>query len=126
MAVTWDWKSKCGEIKLEWKKPGTDEWNKDKFSLYSGGNCLLVILNEYRQNGEKYYNLQGFFDDKTHMNKCLGISKGWDNKYKNLYADDDYMRFKSIRLLADKNSHADVIAKAFKKARPDLKVIVEY
>jgi len=123
MAITWDWKTKCGEIKFEQKKPNTDEWEKHKWELYSGGNCWLVMLAKYKdETNEWAYMLQGFFDEGTHMNRCLGLNKGYNNNYK----DTPYIRFKSIKLIADKNSHTDKIAKAFKKARPDMKVIVEY
>lgn len=121
MAVTWDWKCKCGEIKIEFMN-SKGEWQKNKFSLYSGGNCWLVMLYEYKKDGEDYYNLQGFFIDKTHMNRCLGLAKGHDNSYE----DNGHEKFKSVKLSASKNEHANDIAKAFKKARPDIKVVVEY
>lgn len=120
MALNWLWSDKCGELVVDRKNPKTKETETYKVNLYSG-NAWLIMLYEYKQDGEKYYNMWSFFDDKAHMNKCLGLTKGSNNIFEN-----SYETIKRVKLKADKNCHADQIAKAFKKAFPKMKVIVEY
>lgn len=59
--------------------------------IISEGNALAVIIQEY----PKYYELRSFFDDKTHMERCLGLAKGYTDLFKD---KDGQTCISSIRL----------------------------
>ena len=46
-----------------------------KINVHKGINCLVVFT--YNEN-----HFMGFFNDKIHMKRCLGLTKGYDNLYK--------------------------------------------
>lgn len=77
MAVNWQWKDKMGEITCNREGVG-----KFKLSVYSG-NCMCVMVYNYKEKGQKYYICHGFFNDETHLKKCLGLVDGCENIYKN-------------------------------------------
>ena len=101
MAVTWQWKDKMGEITCNRNGVG-----KYKLSVYTG-NCIAVFVYHYKEKGEKYYTCHGFFGDKAHMKRCLGLEKGCDNIYK-----DEWQKIK----LNTHFKNSIVLAEAFAKA----------
>lgn len=81
MSLNWKWSDKYGEVICK----GTNkEW---KFNIY-GGNALAIFIYEWKEEDIEQYQLQGFFCDKDHAKRCLGISKGTVNIYK------DYIRYR--------------------------------
>lgn len=70
MALNWQWNDKMGEVLY---KDGS------KQNLYEG-NALMIALHEYEENGEKYYSLTWFADDKTHLKNMLGLSRNYSNE----------------------------------------------
>lgn len=77
MALTWDWNKRCGTITME------NKGKEMEVSLYEG-NAMLIMLYEYKENDEDMYLLYGFFADETHMKRCLGIAKDYDNLHKEI------------------------------------------
>lgn len=55
--VRWDWKCKCGEI-IPKSKSNT------KLNMYAGTNCMVVIVQEWEENG-KYIYCDAWHDIKT-------------------------------------------------------------
>ena len=63
-------------------------------TLYEG-NAYLIMLHEYNKDGTDMYDMVSFFCDKTHMNNCLGITKGMSN-----ILDEDYFRGYLLQITA--------------------------
>ena len=61
--LTWDWKSKFGEI----------EYENYKTNLYKGNAMLIEI---WESEDEKQYQIQNFLCDKMHFKNCLKDRKG--------------------------------------------------
>ena len=106
MAVNWRWDEKIGTI---------DIFNYDKvvtYQLYQG-NCFLIMLYEYEEDGKDMWSMHNFFVDKEHAKNCFGISKGYDD---NLFNHDRY-KIKKIRLNKGKYRYTkdlvDMLIKAF-------------
>ena len=114
MALNWYWKDKCGEAIFR-RKIG-EETKDFTVSLYEG-NVYLIFIYEYKENGKDMYNLQGFFSDKTHMRRCLGIDKNYST-----YGDNIYNDLISIRLNKAKSKNYKEIIKAFVEAFDDIEI----
>ena len=73
MAITWEWKEKCGTATF---KRDDDTYNVD---LYVG-NCFLIMIREFVEDGVDKYTLSSFFVDEEHMKRCLedGIFTKWE------------------------------------------------
>lgn len=68
MALHWDFKKKIGMITIKGKE----------FNLYEG-NAFLIMLHEYEENGEQWWQMYSFWVDKEHARRCLGLAKGTQN-----------------------------------------------
>lgn len=120
MALQWDWKEdKCGILTIQYKNMKTKRWRTADITLYQG-NALLIMLDEYKKNGEDYYNMWNFFVDEKHMNNCLGLSAGHNENIFNTPT----LKLKKLRLQKSKNRYTNKIVKAFKKAMSDLEIEV--
>lgn len=69
MALHWQWNEKMGECTYE---------NGHKSNLYRG-NAFIIATNEFEDDT---YNLAWFAVDETHMKNMLGLTKGYDNIFK--------------------------------------------
>ena len=69
MALYWDWKKKCGEAVFASSTGKTTTVN-----LYEG-NALLIMVQEFREEGKDFDLLVTFWVDKNHMENCLGLNK---------------------------------------------------
>lgn len=122
MALQWLWKNKCGEATFRRRTIDTDTENityKDvTVNLYEG-NAYLIFINEWEEDGAGKYALWGFFGDKVHMKRCLGIDKKYKHTYGNNRYDTEYDRLVKIRLnKAKSHNYKDIIAacvQAFKE-----------
>lgn len=95
MALTWEWKEKCGEVIVE-QKTESGDWRQFPLSLYTG-NAFLIMLYEYQEDGKDMYSMYSFWSDKRHAQNCLGLDK--KNGYtENIYANKPYERFLKFRL----------------------------
>lgn len=65
MAATWMWRDKLGTITFDYGR------GKSTHNLYTGGNCLAVMLYEYKENGKEMYSFNGFWEDVKHLKRCL-------------------------------------------------------
>lgn len=85
MAVNWYWKSKKGTLiyKYNMGKEANNEVMKFKVNIY-GGNCLGALIYDYKDENTKedMYTFYGFWNDETHLKRCLGLVKGYNNIYK--------------------------------------------
>lgn len=65
MSIIWKWNEKCGEATFRREDGYT--YNVD---LYVG-NCFLIMIHEFKENGVDRYTLSSFFADDSHMERCL-------------------------------------------------------
>ena len=121
MALTWTWENKSGEAIF---MNETDEGFKEfAVSLYEG-NAYLIFIYEYKDKdtGDDMYNLQGFFTEKTHMKRCLGIDKKWPETYGHNTYNKKYSYISKLRLNKDKcRNYKDIVA-AFIEAFPKIEI----
>ena len=106
MAVTWSWEEKRGEITSK-KSNGKNYVT----SIYEG-NCPLISLYEFKENGEDMYNMHMFFIDDSHAKRCLGLTKEKDNLY------PDVTKIKISR----EHRHFKKIVKWFSEAYPNITI----
>lgn len=126
MALNWDWKESCGTLTVSNRKRNkdgwTDEWEDMEVKLYQG-NAWLIMLHEWKEDNEDYWEMFSFFVDEAHMKNCLGLSEGHENMF---LSHEKWQKLKKLSLIKDKNRYTNKIVKAFKKAIPELEVVVSY
>ncbi len=83
MAVQWKWDEKCGEATLLQEVGGVEK--EFTLSLYTG-NCHLIMLMEFEEDGVEKYSMESFWADKEHMKACLGLVKGKTNIHNNKWS----------------------------------------
>lgn len=111
MALTWDFKKKCGEAIL---RQGDRDFT---LNLYQG-NAYLIFLSEWEEDGKQMYSLNSFWADRDHAKILLGLKKNYDGNFDNIY-DEDWSRIIKFRFnkenMRDKefNEIIGMIAKAF-------------
>ena len=123
MALTWNWNNKVGEAVFA-RKMHSGETKEFTTNLYEG-NAFLIFIYEWKEDdGTEKCDLQGFFVDKVHMKRCLGI----DKKYKNTYGDNIYDkeddRLIKIRFNKAKSSNYKEIIPAFIEAFDNIDIEV--
>lgn len=112
MAITWQWKNKCGEAIIKQTINGeTKEFTK---TLYEG-NAFLIFLNEWTENGSNMYSLYTFFADEIHAKRCLGITKNADNIYSNIF-EEGFDKLVKIRINKKKSRNWKKIVTLFAQA----------
>ena len=86
MALNWRWDEKVGEATFKEATVNGKEGREYICDLYQG-NALLIIVYRYKtEEDEKentfHYELMGFFADKEHGKRNLGLAKGYaENNY---------------------------------------------
>lgn len=76
MSINWQWTDKMGTV--------TDERGYTS-NLYRG-NCFMIAVNEFKdERGVDVYSLAWFFADETHLKKCFGLTKGYEENHPNDY-----------------------------------------
>lgn len=116
MALQWHWDKKIGEAVFDGLCLN-DPTKEAIINLYEG-NALLIMINEYKdkETGNDMYDLFGFFSDKTHMNRCLGLVKGYDNIYAR------HGRLKKISFNKAKSKNYNQIIPALIEAFDDIEI----
>ena len=82
MSVNWDWKAKKSYI------IAVDDWNGKTYKMtFYQANCLGCMLYEYKDPETKkpMYNFMGFWNDLTHLKRCLGLIKDFEGSYDNIH-----------------------------------------
>lgn len=69
MALNWLWSEKCGEVK----------YGDHSVNLYEGNAFMIMIAEWTTEDGTEQYTVSGFFLDKEHAKRCLGLAKGSSN-----------------------------------------------
>ena len=85
MSVNWSWKAKKGYMVVE-QKPNENVSQKFKVNIYQA-NCLGALIYDFKDKETKkdMYNFWGFWNDESHLKKCLGLTKNYDGKKENIY-----------------------------------------
>ncbi|MCM1556208.1 MAG: hypothetical protein NC087_01600 [Anaeroplasma bactoclasticum] len=94
MSVNWSWKERMGVMYLKQSHPATGEF-KFKINIY-GANCLGALIYDYKDEETKkaMYQFWGFWNDITHLKRCLGLVKGFDN----IYVDKGFQSVLKVKL----------------------------
>lgn len=116
MAITWRWDEKCGEATLVEVIKGNPK--KITLDLYTG-NCYLILIRKFQDDGEMRHALYGFFANKDHMNRCLGIGK---YKGEHNIFNEEYSRITKLRINKKKMKYWKQIVPAFIKAFDDIEM----
>ena len=121
MALNWLWNEKCGEATFRQKtENGTREYTCDLFK----GNAYLIFIYRYEQDGNKMYTLAGFFCDRDHMKKMLGVDKRSTKTYGVNQYNTEYEQLTKIRLnlnMLQKKQINEIIS-AFTEAFDDITI----
>ena len=118
MALNWLWSEKCGEITLVQRHPDEED-RTFKFDLYEG-NAYLIMIYEYEEHGETYYNVNSFFLDKEHAKRMLGLAKD----YKDNVFDTPYQTITKLRIDKAKHRRYKDIVTLFAQAFDDITIEV--
>ena len=71
MAIQWRWDDKIGEAIIQ--QTINDETKEFTKSIYDG-NCFMIFLSEWNQDGVDKYSLYSFFADERHAKILLGLT----------------------------------------------------
>ena len=117
MAIQWRWDEKCGEAIIQQMiGEETKEFTK---TLYTG-NCYLIFLNEWKEDGVDKYSLHSFWADKAHMKICLGLDKR--KEYAGNMYNDGLNKLVKIRLNKKKCRHLKDIVAALVQAFDNIEI----
>ena len=81
MALQWDFNEKAGTVTQVYG-------GKEYTSNFYEGNALMIVTNEFEENGKELYTVQWFFTDELHAKRCLGLAKCVDGTQHNMFAQD--------------------------------------
>lgn len=105
MSVNWLWKDKMGSV--EYKCPNEQVVTVNVYK----GNCLCVLVYEYEENGQAKYSFNNFFNDTTHLKKCIGLMKDYKGEMRNLFKDE-WLKWKLNTYFNDSITIAKLLVKA--------------
>ena len=81
MALQWDWNKKSGTVTQVYG-------GKEYTSNFYEGNALMIVTNEFEENGVERYTVIWFFTGKDHAERCLGLQKCDDGTTTNMFERD--------------------------------------
>ena len=105
MSVNWYWKDKMGSLMYKYRDNEPYQVNVYK------GNCLCVLVYQYEENGKPMYSFNNFFNDITHLKKCVGLMKDYKGEFRNLFKDE-WIKWRLNTYFKDSLSIAKVLAQA--------------
>lgn len=110
-----------GEILVERTRPDTGDKRRFKLNIY-GANCVAAVVYEYKEvdsnTGKKrdMYRFWCFWNNISHLKRCLGLIKDYDGSKSNLYnGTQDWDNWKKLKLniyYKDMLKMAELFAKA--------------
>lgn len=116
MAIQWHWTDKIGEAVVQQTWNGeTKEYTKNIYD----GNCFMIFLNEWEEDGVNKYSLFTFFADEKHAKRCLGLEKDYDS---NNMLDDEHSKLIKLRLNKKKCRKIKKIVNLFIQAFDNLEI----
>ena len=81
MALQWDWNKKSGTVTQVY---GGEEYTSNFYE----GNALMIVTNEFEEDGVERYNVIWFFTGKDHAERCLGLQECDDGTKSNMFERD--------------------------------------
>ena len=87
MALQWRWDEKIGEAIIRQtikKADGTEETKEYTKTLYDG-NCFMIFLSEWNDDGVDKYALYSFFADENHAKILLGLKADSTGDKRNIF-----------------------------------------
>lgn len=123
--VNWLWSDKMGELQFQYKGADNKTY-KYKYNIYAA-NCLGCYMSEWvevdKTTGKKQgkYCFQGFWSDKDHLLRCLGLKK---SRYSRDEPENIYPDLKKLKLNTYFKKDIEIISSCFIKAFK--KLTIEY
>lgn len=118
MALHWDWDGQIGEAIVQ-VMYGNKTVKDTTVKLYEG-NALLIMLNEWEEEGEEKWSMFGFFVDEQHAKEMLGLNKKNPKSY-NVYTQP-YALMKKIRINKAKSRYWKKLVKLFSDAFDEITI----
>ena len=111
MALQWDWNKKSGTVTQVY---GGEEYTSNFYE----GNALMIVTNEFEEDGVERYNVIWFFTGKDHAERCLGLQERDDGTKSNMIERDGMV----TRLVIYKEHcrHWQTLIDLFTKAIPEI------
>lgn len=111
MALQWDWNKKSGTVTQVY---GGEEYTSNFYE----GNALMIVTNEFEEDGVERYNVIWFFTGKDHAERCLGLQECDDGTKTNIFERDGMV----TRLVIYKEHcrHWQTLIDLFTKAIPEI------
>lgn len=111
MALQWDWNKKSGTVTQVY---GGEEYTSNFYE----GNALMIVTNEFEEDGVERYNVIWFFTGKDHAERCLGLQECDDGTKTNMFERDGMV----TRLVIYKEHcrHWQTLIDLFTKAIPEI------
>lgn len=115
MALRWQWDEKCGEAVIQQTFNG--ETKEFTVNLYEG-NCFLIFLREWEEDGKGKYSMWCFFADENHAKSCLGLKKDSESFF------GGYQKLLKIKINKKKHSQWKKVITLFAQAFDNITIEV--
>lgn len=84
MAIQWKWSEKIGEAII--RQTINEETKEFTKSIYEG-NCFMIFLSEWNEDGVDKYTLYSFFADERHAKILQGLTADSTGDKHNIFED---------------------------------------
>lgn len=112
MALNWSWDGKVGEATVQ-RMFGREDFKDTTVVLYEG-NALLIMLDEWEEDGAEKWNMYSFFVDEQHAKNMLGLNKK-DPECYNVFSQPHQL-LKKVRINKAKSHNWKKLVKLFSEA----------
>lgn len=113
MALQWDFKEKAGTVTQVYG-------GKEHTSNFYEGNAIMIVTNEFEEDGKQYYEVIWFFTGEEHAKRCLGLAKLPDGTKSNMFEKDGQVV--RMTIYRDHCHGWRKLADLFVKAFPDIEI----
>ena len=117
MAIQWRWDEKIGEAIV---RQSIGDKTKDFTKSIYDGNCFMIFLNEWNEDGVDKYSLYSFFADERHAKICLGLDKR--EEYAGNIFNDGLNTLIKLRINKKKSRNYKKIVTLFAQAFDNLEI----
>ena len=113
MALQWDWNKKSGIVTQVYG-------GKEYTSNFYVGNALMIVTNEFEEDGVERYTVIWFFTAKDHAERCLGLRKCDDGTQRNIFEQDGMVT--RLTIYMEHCRHWQTLVELFTQAFPDITI----
>lgn len=113
--LNWDWECKIGEVEI------LNNGEVNTYTLYQG-NAFLIMLYEYKENGNDMYTMASFFVDEGHAKRMFGIDKKDKNTYGINCFNQPHYKIQKIRIKKSEYSYTKKLVNMLLEAFDELTI----